>query len=187
VRTGETGRTTWLRTGIRRGALDHAVTVEAGDTYEVTNSGAVWKAQGDNFLLSMGIVGPAATRTETVGQGNDRAELFAGPYMYGPGSPPPTPEPEPTPTPTPTPCKPKKKCATLTLRATSSTPRAAARRRALRRCRTLRRQVRASEKKLSRRQRVRLRRCASVRRRVLLKRRAPERIRRPARTGSARS
>jgi hypothetical protein len=188
VRTGETGRTTWLRTGIRRGALDHAVTVETGDTYEVTNSGAVWKAQGDNFLLSMGIVGPAATRTETVGQGNDRAELFAGPYMYGPGSPPPpTPEPTPTPTPTPTPCKPKKKCAALTLRATSSAPRAAARRRALRRCRTLRRQVRASEKKLSRRQRVRLRRCASVRRRVLLKRRAPERTRRPARTGSAQS
>jgi hypothetical protein len=82
VGTGETGRTAWLGTGIRRGPLDHAVTVEVGDTYEVTNSGAVWKAQGDNFLLNMGIVGPAATRTETVGQGNDRAELFAGPYVY---------------------------------------------------------------------------------------------------------
>jgi hypothetical protein len=200
VRTGETGRTAWLRTGLRRGVLDHAVTVETGDTYEVTNSGAVWKAQGDNFLLSMGIVGPAATRTETVGQGNDRAELFAGPYMHGPGSPPPppppTPDPEPTPTPdpTPNPCKPKKKCAGLSLLANPPGPRVEARRRALRRCRTLRLEVRASAKKLSRRQRVRLRRCASVRRRALLERRAAEGIRRPAegiprpaRTGSAES
>jgi hypothetical protein len=174
VRTGETGRTAWLGTGIRRGALDHPVTVEAGDAYEVTNSGAVWKAQGDNFLLSMGIVGPAATRTETVGHGNDRAELFAGPYVYDnaptPTPPPPTPPPPPPPpppappppppTPPETSCKKKKECGTLP--ATTFTATTAAHRRALRRCSEL--MVRAqATKKLSRRQRAQLRSCASLR------------------------
>jgi hypothetical protein len=104
TRTGETGKTVWLGSGIKRGNLDKTVTIEAGDTYEVTNSGKVWKAQGDNFLLSMGIVGSTATRVETVGQGNDRAELFAAPFVYD-GEPvlgPPTPTPTPNPTPAPT-------------------------------------------------------------------------------------
>ena len=79
TRTGQTGRTASLGTGLERARLDQPVSIAVGDTYEVTNTGFVWKAQGDNFLLSMGIVGPAATRTETVGQNNDRAELFAGP------------------------------------------------------------------------------------------------------------
>jgi hypothetical protein len=194
VRTGETGRTAWLGTGIRRGALDRPVTVEAGDTYEVANSGAVWKAQGDNFILNMGIVGPAATRTETVGQGNDRAELFAGPYVYESApapeptpTPTPTPEPTPAPTPTPTPCTKKnlKKCATLAMQA-SPAPRSAARRRALRRCRTIGRRARAT-RRLSRRQRVQLRRCATLRRRVALARRHGAQTRRRSRAGSAAS
>ena len=102
LRTGETAKTAWLGSGIRRGPLDRSVTIEIGDTYEVSNSGSVWKAQGDNFLASMGIVGGAATGTETIGQGNDRAELFAGPVLYGSAPAAPT-VPAPTPTPTPTP------------------------------------------------------------------------------------
>ena len=113
TRTGKIGRTASLGSGIVRGRLDQTVPVAIGDTYEITNSGVVWKAQGDNFLLSMGLVGSAVTRQETVGQGNDRAELFAAPHVYEntavapvPASPPapaPTPAPAPAPTATPVP------------------------------------------------------------------------------------
>ena len=82
TRTGQTGRTASARHGTRVRGSDQPVSIAVGDTYEVTNTGFVWKAQGDNFLLNMGIVGPAATRTETVGQNNDRAELFAAPDVY---------------------------------------------------------------------------------------------------------
>jgi hypothetical protein len=82
TRTGQTGKTVALGSGIKRGALDQPVTIVKGDTYEVTNSGVVWKEQGDNFLLSMGIVGPTAISAQTVGQNNDMAQLFAGPHPY---------------------------------------------------------------------------------------------------------
>jgi hypothetical protein len=82
TRTGQTGRTASLGTGIARGRLDRPVTVEPGDTYEISNTGAVLKAQGDLFLQSMGLVGPGATPYETVGYEYDRAELFAGPYPF---------------------------------------------------------------------------------------------------------
>jgi hypothetical protein len=86
TRTGQSGRTAWLGTGIARGQLDRPVTVEPGDTYEISNTGAVWKAQGDRFLQSMGLVGSGATPYETVGYEYDRAELFAGPFPFYEGA-----------------------------------------------------------------------------------------------------
>jgi hypothetical protein len=108
TRTGQTGRTASLASGIQRGALDQPVAIQAGDTYEVSNSGTVWKAQGDNFQTKMGIVGPTALNAQTLNQGNDMAQLYAGPHPYyettttttpTPTDPTPT---DPTPTPTPT-------------------------------------------------------------------------------------
>jgi hypothetical protein len=118
TRTGQTGKTASLGSGIKRGALDQAVTIQAGDTYEVSNNGTVWKEQGDNFLLSMGIVGPDAVSAQTIGQNNDQAQLFAGPHPYyesaanttddgGTSSPPPDTTPNP-PSTSPSP-KPHKK------------------------------------------------------------------------------
>jgi hypothetical protein len=93
LRTGQTGRTAWLGTGIARGRLDSPVTIEAGDSYEISNTGAVWKAQGDLFLQAMGLIGPGDSPYETVGYEYDRAELFAGPSPFyeqaGAGSAPP--------------------------------------------------------------------------------------------------
>jgi hypothetical protein len=137
TRTGQSGKTAALGSGIRRGALDQPVTVEAGDTYEVTNSGTVWKEQGDNFLLSMGIVGPSAVHAQTIGQNNDQAELFAGPHPYyeaPAGTTPPAVTPAPVvsapvptaPAPTPTP-KHRPRPKTRTARATTSSKRATSR------------------------------------------------------------
>ena len=93
VRTGATGRTASLGSGLMKGALSPPVAIAAGDTYEISNTGAVAKAEGDSFLPTMGLVGPGKTPYETVGHGYDRAELFALPHpWFGAGVvPPPAP------------------------------------------------------------------------------------------------
>ena len=93
LRTAEVGRTAALGTGIRRGALDNPVQLQAGDSYEISNSGTVMKAEGDQYLISMGLVG-GSTPYETVGNLYDRAELFALPHpWFLPGVSPPPPPP----------------------------------------------------------------------------------------------
>jgi hypothetical protein len=105
VRTGQAGRTAALGTGLVKGALTPAVDVVVGDTYEISNSGTVAKAEGDVFLQKMGLIGPGKSPYETVGNEYDRAELFALPHPWfaQPVAPPPPPEPTPDPPPTPDP------------------------------------------------------------------------------------
>jgi hypothetical protein len=107
VRTGQLGKTASLGGGMAKGALSPAVDVAAGDTYEISNSGTVTKAEGDLFLQKMGLIGPGKTPYETVGNEYDRAELFALPHPWFMQAttpvPDPTPTPDPTPDPTPTP------------------------------------------------------------------------------------
>lgn len=111
LRSGEVGRTGALGTGIARGVLDNAVEVRAGDSYQISNSGTVMKAEGDQYLLSMGLVG-SSQPYETVGNAYDRAELFALPHPWfgggGAGSTPPPPTttpPPPTTAPPPAPSR----------------------------------------------------------------------------------
>jgi hypothetical protein len=82
LRTGEVGRTGRLGSGMVRGRLDSPVRVERGDTYEISNTGTVAKAEGDVFLQKMGLVGPGETPYETLGNEYDRAELFALPHPW---------------------------------------------------------------------------------------------------------
>jgi hypothetical protein len=108
--TGETAQTASLGGGMARGTLDKPLTIHVGEGYELTNSGTVLKQEGDSFIQSTFKVGTGAWPFTTVGQGADRAELFALPYPFfetnGSGTAPapaPTPTPTPTPAPTPTP------------------------------------------------------------------------------------
>lgn len=82
LRTGQTGRTTWLGSGIERGPLSTPVRVEVGDDYEISTTGQVWRASADQFLQAMGLVGPGVTPYATAGFGYDRAELFATPHPF---------------------------------------------------------------------------------------------------------
>lgn len=82
LRTAAVGRTEWLGSGMAKGALNPPVAVERGDTYEISNTGTVAKAEGDIFLQRMGLVGPGDTPFETVGHEYDRAELFALPHPW---------------------------------------------------------------------------------------------------------
>jgi hypothetical protein len=82
LRTGAVGRTARLGSGMAKGALNPPVAVERGDSYEISNSGTVAKAEGDIFLQKMGLVGRGATPFETVGHEYDRAELFALPHPW---------------------------------------------------------------------------------------------------------
>ena len=82
VRTGATGRTASLGSGLMKGALSPPVAIAAGDTYEISNTGTVAKAEADSFHLAMGLLGPGKTPYETVGHGYDRAELFALPHPW---------------------------------------------------------------------------------------------------------
>ena len=65
-----------------KGALNPPVVVERGDSYEISNTGTVAKAEGDQFLQKMGLVGPGETPFKTVGHEYDRAELFALPHPW---------------------------------------------------------------------------------------------------------
>jgi hypothetical protein len=82
LRTGAVGRTGALGSGMVKGALNPPVAVQRGDSYEISNSGTVAKAEGDIFLQKMGIVGRGDTPFETVGHEFDRAELFALPHPW---------------------------------------------------------------------------------------------------------
>jgi hypothetical protein len=66
--------------------------VQAGQSYEISNTGTVMKAEGDSFILSTfkSVAAPGAY--STVGQGHDMAQLFARPKSSGPPEPGPEPE-----------------------------------------------------------------------------------------------
>jgi hypothetical protein len=86
--TGAVGRTGSLGGGLARGRLDRPVRVAAGQSYSVTNSGTVAKAEADGFIENTFGVGGGEWPFSTRGHGNDRAELFAGPHpWHGPASP----------------------------------------------------------------------------------------------------
>ncbi|HEX6754259.1 MAG TPA: hypothetical protein VF093_11830, partial [Solirubrobacterales bacterium] len=74
--TGVTGRTASLGSGLVRGKLDNPVPVQAGQSYEISNSGRVLKAEGDSFVESTFGVGTGSWAVETLGQEFDRAQLF---------------------------------------------------------------------------------------------------------------
>jgi hypothetical protein len=91
LRTGQTGRTWFLGSGIARGRLDHPVHLAAGDSYEITHTGTVFRAEADNYIVKTVGVGTGPFPFTTRGDGDDRAELFALPHPYyaGPGRTPP--------------------------------------------------------------------------------------------------
>ena len=82
LRTGATGRTASLGSGIARGALDKPVRVEVGDSYEITHTGTVYRAEADNYVVQTIGVGTSPFAFTTSGHGADRAELFALPHPY---------------------------------------------------------------------------------------------------------
>ena len=75
--TGATAHTAALGSGLVRGKLDSPVTVQAGQSYEISNSGSVLKAEGDSFIRSTFKVGSGSWDFETLGNEFDRAQLFA--------------------------------------------------------------------------------------------------------------
>lgn len=82
LRTGAVGQTDRLGSGMVKAALNPPVPVARGDSYEISNTGTVAKAEGDIFLQTMGLVGRGETPFETVGYEYDRAELFALPHPW---------------------------------------------------------------------------------------------------------
>jgi len=106
LRTGQTGQTASIGSGLKRSALSPQVRIEAGDTYTITNTGTVFKNPADNFMRVLFRIGdPTGPYPFTTNTANtaDRAELFATPHPWFPGSSSTPPPPVPTPTPTPTP------------------------------------------------------------------------------------
>jgi hypothetical protein len=86
LRTGATGTTPYLGSGIVKGQLSPPVPVAAGDSYVISNTGTVFKAEGDLFLVRMFGLGRGRYPFSTVGYNLDRAELFALPHpFYLPG------------------------------------------------------------------------------------------------------
>jgi hypothetical protein len=75
--TGETATTAPLGSGLVKGALDHPVSVAASQAYEISNSGTVLKAEADSFIESTFKLGAGTWDCSTVGNGEDRAELYA--------------------------------------------------------------------------------------------------------------
>ena len=84
LRTGQSGHTAALGSGIRRGALTPQVTVEVGDSYQITHTGTVYKQEADAYLVQILALGSSsgAFPFTTTGHGADRAELFALPHPY---------------------------------------------------------------------------------------------------------
>ena len=97
LRTGQSGHTAALGSGIRRGALTPQVTVEVGDSYQITHTGTVYKQEADAYLVQILALGSGsgAFPFTTTGHGADRAELFALPHPYylSASAPPPPPPP----------------------------------------------------------------------------------------------
>jgi hypothetical protein len=75
--TGAVGQTAELGSGLVRGALDNPVTVQAGQSYEISNTGTVMKAEGDSFVRSTFGIGTGSDAVTTVGNDDDMAQLFA--------------------------------------------------------------------------------------------------------------
>jgi hypothetical protein len=75
--TGVVGETSWLGSGLVRGALDNPVPVQAGQSYEISNSGTVMKAEGDSFIQTTFKIGTGKWSNSTAGHGSDMAQLFA--------------------------------------------------------------------------------------------------------------
>ena len=85
ITTGQTARTGSLGGGLAKGRLTHPVKVAAGQSYEISNSGTVLKAEGDSFIRSTFRVGEGDWPFTTKGHGEDRAELYALPHpWFGP-------------------------------------------------------------------------------------------------------
>jgi hypothetical protein len=85
--TGATAHTAPLGSGLVRGRLDAPITVEAGQSYEISNSGSVLKAEADSFIRSTFRVGSGEWDFETLGNEYDRAQLFATGEAGAPPSP----------------------------------------------------------------------------------------------------
>ncbi len=81
TRTGQIGRTGSLGSGIVKGALSSPVAVEPGDTYEITNTGTVYRYEADAFLVKVFGLGAGAFPFTTAGSA-DAAQLFALPHPY---------------------------------------------------------------------------------------------------------
>ena len=82
LRTGESGETHRLGSGIARGRLDHPVEIAAGDSYEITGTGTVYRAEADNYLVRILDLGQGEFPFTTAGDGADRAEVFALPHPW---------------------------------------------------------------------------------------------------------
>ena len=83
--TGAVGRTASLGTGLVRGALDNPVAVQAGQSYEISNSGQVMKAEGDSFIQTTFRIGTGEWDFTTAGHGTDMAQMFARGAGAAPG------------------------------------------------------------------------------------------------------
>jgi hypothetical protein len=94
--TGEVGRTGALGSGLVRGTLDNPVAVQAGQSYEISNTGTVMKAEGDSFIRTTFGIGGARWPYSTAGNEKDMAQLYARPTSSAP-QPPPKPQPQPEP------------------------------------------------------------------------------------------
>jgi hypothetical protein len=66
--------------------------VQAGQSYEISNSGKVMKAEGDSFIQSTFKIGTGRWPYSTTGHSNDMAQMYARPSA-------PTPQPQPQPQP----------------------------------------------------------------------------------------
>jgi hypothetical protein len=84
LRTQAEGRTRYLGRGIALGPLSPPVTVAKGDSYSISNTGTVLKAEGDVFLEKSFDLGNFGGRFPFVTEdhGVDRAELFALPHPF---------------------------------------------------------------------------------------------------------
>ena len=82
LRTGETGRTAPLGSGIAHGRLGNPVHLAAGDSYEITHTGTVFRAAADNYVVRTVAVGSGPFPFATEGNGADMAELFVLPHPF---------------------------------------------------------------------------------------------------------
>ena len=84
LRTQAEGHTEYLGGGIAVGRLSPPVPLKRGDSYSISNSGTVLKAEGDLFLTRSFGVGNLGGRFPFVTEdyGSDRAELFALPHPF---------------------------------------------------------------------------------------------------------
>jgi hypothetical protein len=82
LRTGQSGSTSRLGPGLDKGWLRPRVTVERGDSYEISNTGTVFKQEGDDFLVGVFGLGGGLWPFDTEEHGSDLGELFALPHPW---------------------------------------------------------------------------------------------------------